>query len=100
MFVNSFGLPVNSGIVLVLLILGGILYYGFNYAKKHSYPVIQNIFIGAYLLIIGFSTYGMVVIRANVDTNQYEQADNPMKLIPYLNREQYGENKLLRSVYF
>ena len=101
LFVNSFGLPVNSGIVLVLLILGGILYYGFNYAKKHSYPVIQNIFIGAYLLIIGFSTYGMVVIRANVDTPiNMNKPDNPMKLIPYLNREQYGENKLLRGPYF
>lgn len=101
LMVNTFGLPVQSGIFPTLLILGGAIFYGLRYASKHNNGLIQRIVLGYALAVIGFSTIGIVVIRANANTpiNMNNPSD-PMSLLPYLNREQYGERPLLRGPHF
>lgn len=48
------------------------------------------------MVILGFSTIGVVVIRANANTPiNMNNPNNAARLIPYLNREQYGERDLL-----
>jgi hypothetical protein len=63
--------------------------------------VAQLMVTGAMLVVVGFSTIGVVVIRANAATpvNMNDPSD-AMRLIPYLNREQYGERALLRGPNF
>lgn len=58
--------------------------------------VAQLLVVGATLVVISFSTIGVVVIRANAapPINMNDPSD-AMRLIPYLNREQYGERALL-----
>ena len=53
------------------------------------------------MTMIAFSTIGVVVIRANADTpiNMNAPSD-ALRLIPYLNREQYGERPLLKGPTF
>jgi hypothetical protein len=62
---------------------------------------VQLLLVGAALVIIGFSTIGVVVVRANADPpiNMNAPSD-AFRLIPYLNREQYGERALLRGPHF
>jgi hypothetical protein len=57
--------------------------------------------ITAYVLVAGFSTIGIVVIRANTNPpiNMNDPSD-PMRLLPYLNREQYGERPLLYGPHY
>jgi tetratricopeptide (TPR) repeat protein len=57
--------------------------------------------IGAALVIVAFSTIGLVVIRANAGPpiNMNAPTD-AMRLLPYLNREQYGERALLHGPHF
>ncbi len=66
---------------------------------KDSYkPLLQLGLVAATLVIIAFSTIGVVVVRANVDPPvNMNSPDDAMRLIPYLNREQYGERALLRG---
>lgn len=96
LMVNSFGLPFHSGLIPTILIVAGILYFGLNYAHKKGNQLIQLIMVGVTLVIISFSTLGVVVVRANASTPVNMNApSDAMRLIPYLNREQYGERALL-----
>ena len=98
MMVNSFGMPFQSGVYPLIVIVGGILVFGMYYAHKNRNSLLQNIVICAFLVTASFSTIGIVVIRANANTpiNMNNPSD-PMRLIPYLNREQYGERPLLKG---
>jgi hypothetical protein len=50
---------------------------------------------GVGVMVIAYMSYGMVIIRAeaNPPINMNDPSD-PMRLLPYLNREQYGERPL------
>lgn len=53
------------------------------------------------MILAGFSSYGMVVIRANAATaiNMNDPSD-PYSMLSYLNREQYGTRPLLFGPHF
>ena len=101
MMVNGFGLPFHSGLIPTLLIVGGILYGGLYYAHKNQNALVQKLVVAAFLTIVAFSTIGVVLIRANANPpiNMNAPSD-AMRLIPYLNREQYGERALLYGPHF
>ncbi|MEO0041695.1 MAG: hypothetical protein RL329_1143 [Bacteroidota bacterium] len=95
--VNWFGLPFNiPSLIITLGIVGAAIFYGIKIAHERTNSTIQNIVVGFALSAIGFSTIGMVVIRANANPpiNMNNPSD-PTRLLPYINREQYGERPLL-----
>ncbi len=99
--VNSLGLPFHSGIIFTLLIIGALFFFALRFAKSRN-AYAAHLFILANLFVcIGFSTIGVVVIRANADTpiNMNVPSD-AMRLLPYINREQYGERALLYGPHF
>lgn len=101
LLVNSFGLPFYSGIIPVLLIFGGAIWLGLRQAHKTGNGLLQRLVVGIGLVVIAYFSYGMVIIRASANTpiNMNDPSD-PMRLLPYLNREQYGERPLLRGPHF
>ena len=100
-FVNSFGLPVNSGVIGAVLALGVVFYFLFKYAKDHNRPIMQLAAMATLMTVIGYSTIGMVVIRANADTPVNMNVPSDVtRLLPYINREQYGERPLLYGPYY
>ncbi|MCB0638601.1 MAG: DUF2723 domain-containing protein, partial [Lewinella sp.] len=68
LMVNNFGLPVHSGLIPALLIVGAVIFFGLRYAERRQSAVLQHFIVGATLVSIGFSTIGVVVVRANADT--------------------------------
>jgi hypothetical protein len=94
--VNSLGLPIHSGLVPTILIVAALAYFTLRYAHNVGHQLLQTTAVAAVLIVIAFSTIGVVVIRANADTpvNMNVPGD-AMRLLPYLNREQYGERPLL-----
>ncbi len=100
-FVNSYGLPMHSGVIGVIASLVAIFAYLLHFAHKKGRPVLQLVTMGALMMVIGYSTIGMVVIRANADTpvNMNVPSD-ATRLLPYINREQYGERALLYGPYY
>jgi len=101
MMVNSFGLPFYSGIIPVLLIFSGAIWFGLNRAQKTGNGLLQRIVVAFGVVVIAYFAYGTVIVRANANTpiNMNDPSD-PMRLLPYLNREQYGERPLLRGPSF
>ena len=99
--VNYMGLPFHSGLIPTLLIVVAAIFFGLRYAHAKRNHLLQHIFVAASLVVIGFSTIGVVVIRANAETpvNMNDPSD-ASRLLPYLNREQYGERPLLRGPHF
>ncbi|MFZ1750579.1 MAG: DUF2723 domain-containing protein [Saprospiraceae bacterium] len=101
LLVNSFGLPIHSGLIPTLIILAAISYFSLKYAHRKGNQILQIAAISAILIMVAFSTIGVVVIRASTDTpiNMNVPSD-AMRLLPYLNREQYGERPLLSGPHY
>ncbi|MCS6927915.1 MAG: DUF2723 domain-containing protein [Saprospiraceae bacterium] len=101
LLVNSFGLPFHSGLVVVFLIFGGLIYAGLYYARRMRNSLLQRLTVAFGVVVIAYLAYGMVVLRANANPpiNMNDPSDAP-RLLPYLNREQYGERPLLRGPHF
>jgi hypothetical protein len=78
-------------VVLILLLLGG-LGYGIYYGAKKNKPLIHIISMCIFLIIIGYSSYTMIVIRAKQSPPMNENDPKTFsELVSYLNREQYGD---------
>ncbi len=98
LFVNSFGLGFGSGVIFLAAIVIAGLIYGLYYSHKKVKPLLNTILLAFTFILIGYSSYTMVIIRslANppIDMNN---PDDPYSLVYYLNREQYGSRPLLRG---
>jgi hypothetical protein len=99
--VNSFGMPFFSGIIPVALLFGLAIWYGLRVAERRQNGLLQRVVVAFGVAIIAYMSYGMVVMRAQANTpiNMNEPSD-AMRLLPYLNREQYGDRPLLRGPSF
>ena len=91
-FVNTMGLPFNSGVFFYVILIAAGIIWGLKYTKKHNLPVWNTAVLGFMMLLIGYSSYAMVLIRSNANTPINMSApDDPLKLSDYLARKQYGE---------
>ena len=99
--VNSMGMGVHSGLIPTILILAALSFGAFYLARRMGSHLLHILSFSAVLIMIAFSTIGVVVIRANADTpvNMNVPSD-AMRLLPYLNREQYGERALVKGPHF
>lgn len=95
-FVNTLGLGFGSGVLFFALLLIGALVYGIRYSIKHRKRVLNLALLSTTLIIFGYASYAMIVIRAKADPNlNNSDPDNAFSLLGYLNREQYGDRPLL-----
>jgi hypothetical protein len=146
-FVNSLGLPPNSGMIFhyFLLTVFFILsvwstFSSANNVKSSSYSIAAMILCGIWVIsdswilnlsvlavitalvwhlagknrvvlntiltaimviLIGYSSNAIIVIRASANTPINEnQPENPFSLLYFLNREQYGERPLFKGPYY
>ena len=91
-FVNSIGLPFNSGSIIALIILVALFYYGLKYTRQKNLTTANLLVLSVLFIMIGFSSWLMLPIRANANTTINE--NNPSsarELLAYYNREQYGD---------
>ncbi len=101
LFVNSFGLPFHSGVLFFIVLLGGLLTWGLMWTHKKKRPVLNSIILGLTMVLIGYSSYAVVVIRAAANPPMNQNApNNVFRLISYLAREQYGDNPLFFGQYY
>jgi hypothetical protein len=93
--VNTFGLPFDSGTILVVLLFIAFFYFGLKYTKQKGYVHFNTIILCILFILIGFSTWMMLPIRANANPpiNENKPSD-AAEVLAYYNREQYGVNPL------
>jgi len=96
LFVNSFGLPVDSGaLFFAALVFGGLTWVLF-YAKKKNNYWLHISTISLLFIILGFSSYLIPLIRSRADVAvDMTNPDNVMSLVSYLKREQFLQQPLL-----
>ena len=100
-FVNSVGLPFNSGTIIALILLVLLIYYGLNLSKKKEYLFLNTGLLCVTFIIIGFTTWLMLPIRANANVPVNE--NNPSsarELLAYYNLEQYPKTHLFYGPQF
>ena len=101
LFVNGFGLPFNSGNFFYILLLIGFIVWAIYYTHKKKKVVLNTIMMAIAVIMIGYSSFTMIVIRSLADTPMDE--NNPetvFNLLQYLNREQYGNRPLFKGQYY
>lgn len=82
---------ITTAIIFLIAVLGA-LGYGVYYSIKQNKPTLHLAFMSLIFIILGFTTYAMVIIRANVNPPMNEnEPNNFSELVSYLNREQYGD---------
>lgn len=95
-FVNDMGLPFNTGNLVYGVLLLALIVWGLVWTQRTGRTIANTIILGVSVILLGYSTYAMTVIRslANppIDENNPE---NVFNLVSYLNREQYGDRPLL-----
>ncbi len=99
--INSIGLPFDSGTVFVALLLIAFFYFGLKYTKDKRHVQINTLILSILFILIGFSTWMMLPIRANANTviNENRPSD-AAEVLAYYNREQYGVNPLFYGPQF
>jgi len=101
LFVNSFGLPFNTGTIFYFTLLIGLIIWGLIYTARKAKPVLNAVILAFTFIVIGYSSFTMLVIRSNADTPIDENnPENAMYLLSYLNREQYGDWPLFKGQYY
>lgn len=94
-FVNSIGLPFNSGTLIAGLMFIALFYFGLKYTRAKSYVKLNTLLLCVLFIFIGFSSWLMLPIRANAGTVINENnPNNARELLAYYNREQYPETHL------
>src|SRR5690554_7113231 len=100
-FVNGMGLPFNSGLFVYLILLIGGLIYGIYYTYVNNKPVMNTIFTGIAVIMMGYSSFTMIVIRSVANpTMDQNSPEDVFSLMGYLNREQYGDRPLFSGQYY
>ena len=92
LFTNVLGCAYNTGLICYIVLLTGTLitlYY------KVQRRVVKLSLACVLMILAGYSSYGVIFIRANARPPMCENApDNIFSLSSYLNREQYGKTPL------
>ena len=100
-FVNTVGMPFNSGSIIAGILLCIAFYFGLQYTRKKQLFWANTLTLSVLFLMIGFSCWLMLPIRSNANTTINE--NNPSsarELLAYYDREQYGDANVFYDTYY
>ncbi|MBG15263.1 MAG: hypothetical protein CL853_02800 [Crocinitomicaceae bacterium] len=100
-FFKGFGLPFNFGSLIFMLLVIGLIVLGLNVSAKKEKPIWNTIIVSFALLLIGYSSFVMIVIRSNANPPLDENNPETLsQLYSYLKRDQYGSWPILHGQYW
>ena len=98
-FFKDLGLPFNFGSLIFMLLVIGLIVLGLNVSAKKEKPIWNTIIVSFALLLIGYSSFVMIVIRSNANPPLDENNPETLsQLYSYLKRDQYGSWPILHAV--
>jgi hypothetical protein len=100
-FVNSLGLPFNSGTIFYFILVLSASIWGLWYTTKTNKAALNTGILAITMLLIGYSSFFTLVIRSQANPPMDENnPENAINLLSYLNREQYGDWPILYGQYY
>ncbi|MDO9373631.1 MAG: DUF2723 domain-containing protein [Ferruginibacter sp.] len=98
LFVNDFGMPFFSGFAFFFIMIGILIYFGLRIATKKNWNFLRLGLWSFAFMLLGYSTYFTTIIRSNADPAiDMFNVDNPVNLVGYLGREQYGDWPIMKG---
>lgn len=95
-FVNTLGLGFGTGVLFFAILVIAGLVWGIRYSITHQKKVLNLALLSTALIIFGYCSFAMIVIRAKAGPNlNNSDPENAFSFLSYLNREQYGDRPLL-----
>lgn len=100
-FVNTVGLPFNSGVIAFTMIFLSAIGYGIVWSIRRQRVILNTSLLAVAFLLIGYASYMQVLVRAgfNPPINENDPSD-VNKFRAYQNREQYESRSLLYGPVF
>lgn len=100
-FVNSIGLPFNSGTIIAFAVVVALFVFGLKYTRSKQKYFANTLVLSVLFVFIGFSCWLMLPIRSNtqIPINENKPSD-ASELLDYYNRKQYGERSLFYDTSF
>ncbi len=96
LFVNSFGLPLDSGAIFFMILLVALFVFLINWSKKKGKYILHMSMICVIFALIGYSSYVSIIIRSRADVPiDMTNPDDMLSLISYLQRDQYGAQPIV-----
>jgi hypothetical protein len=96
LFVNTFGLPFDSGaLFFIALLIGGLTYF-IIWSSKKAKRALHTGLLCVVFALIGYSSYISIIIRSRADVPiDMTNPDDVLSLLSYLQREQYGAQPIV-----
>lgn len=95
-FVNSLGLPYNTGIAFFMVVFLGGLVWCIRYSHRTNRVLLNTGLLSLAFILVGYASYTLVLVRSGYNTPINE--NNPsdvLRFVYYLKREQYESRPLL-----
>lgn len=97
-FVNSLNLPFFTGFAFFFVFIAALVYFGLRIARKNNWNFLKLGLWGFLFMLLGYSTYFTTMVRSSADPAvDMFNVDNPVNLVGYLGREQYGDWPILHG---
>ena len=94
-FVNTLGLPFNSGTIFSGLFIVVLFYLGIKTSREKNWVRTNTFLLCIMFVFIGFSSWLMIPIRSNANTVINENAPSDARaLLAYYNLEQYPDTHI------
>jgi hypothetical protein len=101
LFVNSFGAPFFTGFIFFFVAVAVLIWALLRIAHQRALRFLRLGVWSFAFMLVGYSTYITTMIRANADPGiDMNDVNNPISLVSYLGREQYGDIPLLKGQMF
>ncbi|QRR00992.1 glycosyltransferase family 117 protein [Dyadobacter sandarakinus] len=100
-FVNSLGLPYNSGVIFFSVLFFAALTSAIIYSHKKQKVILNTALLSLAFVLTGYGSYLMVLVRSgyNPPINENNPSD-VLRFVSYLKREQYESRPLLYGPQF
>ncbi|GAB2697558.1 membrane protein [Hymenobacter frigidus] len=100
-FINTIGLPFNSGLFIFLIVFIGLIWFGFRLSFQRRSQLLNTAMLAFVFILIGYSSYLIVPIRSSFQpTINENDPEDVLSFVSYLKREQYGSRPLLYGPQF
>lgn len=101
LFVNKIGMGYNTGLLIYVVLLLVLAVFGVYYTFVKGKVLAFYIVTCTALMLLGYGTYAMVLIRSNANPPMNQGGpNNVFNLMNYINRDQYGDRPLFMGQYY
>ncbi len=92
--VNSYKMPLNTGIIIFLLLVSISISFTLVFSRKHQKITMYYSTLGIIFFLIGMSSFFMSLQRSSINMLVSDSMSNSQKMLQYVRAEQFGVSSI------